>query len=203
MAHQILKIFATILVSAWLFALPAALAAVLGVRETPLEPSPVLLHGRQAPAATPVFPSDIPSCQQCAPNYANIDSCAQAAPVLANFTTIIFNPGAFISIIECACGDTFQSAYPQCVDCFEKTNQTSFLNSSEANLPGIITGIRNICALESTLLGGAASADGEVTPTSSAAAPTASSNGSSQDVEMSLVHILLVLLLGFGSLLAL
>jgi len=29
---------------------------------------------------------------------------------------IIFNPGAFIDIIKCACTDTFQSAYPQCAD---------------------------------------------------------------------------------------
>ncbi|OCH92523.1 hypothetical protein OBBRIDRAFT_751131 [Obba rivulosa] len=190
--------FTSIIGAVWLFVIPAALGTVLE-RASLVDPSSVLLHARQAPSATPVFPSDIPSCQQCQQNYANIDSCAQAAPVLANFTTIIFNPGAFISIIECACGDTFQSAYPQCVDCFEQTNQTAFLNTSSSDLPGIITGIRNICALESTLLGGAASADGEVTPTGSATAPTASSNGSSQEVEMSLVHILVVLMLGFSA----
>jgi len=33
----------------------------------------------------------------------------------------------FIDVIQCACTDTFQSAYPQCVDCFTQTNQTAFL----------------------------------------------------------------------------
>jgi len=181
-----------------LCAMPTTLAVTIQ-RRTPLVDRALgsTLHARQATSATPDFPSDIPSCVQCEANYSNIDSCAEAAPVLANFSMIIFNPGAFISIIECACGDTFQSAYPQCVDCFEQTNQTSFLNASSSDLPGIITGIRNICALESTLLGGAASADGEVTPTSSAAAPTTSSNASAREVEITIVQILVLLVLSF------
>lgn len=82
---------------------------------------------------SPEFPQSPASCPLCEENYANINSCAAAAPVFANFSMvrqapisgsflftdssqIIFNPGAFISVIECACTDTFQSAYPQCVD---------------------------------------------------------------------------------------
>lgn len=30
------------------------------------------------------------------------------------FTQIIFNPGAFIDVIECACTDTFQSGMSKC-----------------------------------------------------------------------------------------
>ncbi|KAI0742912.1 hypothetical protein C8Q80DRAFT_1356470 [Daedaleopsis nitida] len=102
----------------------------------------------------PQFPDEPPSCPICAENYGNIDSCAQAAPVLQNFTMIIFNPGAFIDVIKCACVDTFQSTYPQCVDCFIRTNQSHFLNDDSDELPSVVDGMRKICALESTLLGG-------------------------------------------------
>ncbi|KAI0369305.1 hypothetical protein BV20DRAFT_373956 [Pilatotrama ljubarskyi] len=131
--------------------------------------APVDLARRQD--EQPVFPDQPPSCPICEQNFGSIDSCAQAAPVFANFSMIIFNPGAFIDVIKCACADTFQSAYPQCVDCFIQTNQTQFLNSSD--LPGVLKGIHNICALESTLLGGVATADGEVTPTTSLNVPKA------------------------------
>jgi len=129
--------------------------------------------------ADPVFPNQPPSCPICSRNYWNINSCSQAAPVLANFSMIIFNPGAFIDVIRCACTDTFQSTYPQCVDCFILTNQTQFLDPSTdgQNLPAVVDGMRRICALQSVLLGGAATADGQVTPTSTrrASAPTTSS----------------------------
>ncbi|PIL25850.1 hypothetical protein GSI_11603 [Ganoderma sinense ZZ0214-1] len=126
----------------------------------------------------PQFPAQPPSCPICEQNFANIDSCAQAAPVLQNFSMIIFNPGAFIDVIKCACTDTFQSAYPQCVDCFIQTNQTSFLDSGSQNLSSVVDGMHKICAIASTLLGGVATADGEVTPTSSTAAATATSSTS-------------------------
>ena len=61
------------------------------------------------------------------------------------------------------------------LDSFIQTNQTSFLDSQD--LPAVVDGMRKICALESTLLGGVATADGEVTPTSSIAVPTATQNG--------------------------
>ena len=76
----------------------------------------------------PYFPNDPPSCPICAQNYDGISSCAQAAPVLANASMvrsvfalvpitqadvyraqILFNPGAFIDVIKCACTDSFQS----------------------------------------------------------------------------------------------
>jgi len=144
---------------------------VLDVAEA--TPSPVV--PRQAPEAQPTFPPSPPSCPICAQNFGSIDSCAQAAPVLANFTEVLFNPGAFLSVITCACSDTFQSAYPQCVDCFIQTNQTQFLNIS-SDLPdpsstgsSILTGIRNICSFGSTILGNVSGADNETLPTTSAA----------------------------------
>lgn len=87
----------------------------------------------------PVFPVEPPSCPICESNYANIDHCAEACPIFANFSMvnrsltfqfsnaflitvvlkIMFNPGAFVDVIECACTDTFQSTYPQCVDWYD------------------------------------------------------------------------------------
>jgi hypothetical protein len=29
---------------------------------------------------------------------------------------IIYNPGAFIDVIQCSCTETFSAAFPQCVD---------------------------------------------------------------------------------------
>ncbi|KAE9401881.1 hypothetical protein BT96DRAFT_817352 [Gymnopus androsaceus JB14] len=130
----------------------------------------------------PTFPSSPSSCPICQQNYSSIQNCAEASPVLANFTEIIFNPGAFINIIECACTETFQSVFPQCVDCFEQTNQTDVLAAPD--LDSVVQGMRNICALESTLLGGAASADGEVSSTSSAAIATSTASTSSQPRDM-------------------
>ncbi|KAI0691799.1 hypothetical protein BC835DRAFT_98775 [Cytidiella melzeri] len=124
----------------------------------------------------PQFPEQPPSCPICAQNYSSISHCAQAAPVLANFTMIIFNPGAFIDVIECACTDTFQSAYPQCVDCFEQTNQTSFLDANTQDLPGILKGLNSVCAIASTLVGNVSETDGETTPLSSVATATATAS---------------------------
>ncbi|KAF8521086.1 hypothetical protein BU17DRAFT_75502 [Hysterangium stoloniferum] len=125
----------------------------------------------------PTFPASPPSCPICAQSYPSISSCAAASPVLANFSQIIFNPGAFISIIECSCTDTFQSAFPQCVDCFQQTNQTAVIASQGADLPSILSGLRSVCALASTLLGNVTATNGEqvngtpITPT-----PTPSSS---------------------------
>ncbi|KAF8999862.1 hypothetical protein BDQ17DRAFT_1308365 [Cyathus striatus] len=101
--------------------------------------------------ADPVFPNDPPSCLVCAKSYPSINSCAEAAPVLANFTNIIFNPGKFVDVIKCACADTFQAAFPQCVDCFIKTGQEDILSTTD--LPSVLSGMRKICGIESTLLG--------------------------------------------------
>lgn len=120
--------------------------------------------------AEPTFPASPASCPICEQNYSSIQNCAEASPVLANFTEIIFNPGAFINIIECACTETFQSVFPQCVDCFEQTNQTDVLGAPD--LDTVLQGMRNICALESTLLGSAAAGDGEL-PSSTSGSATA------------------------------
>ncbi len=53
---------------------------------------------------------------------------------------------------------------------FTQTNQTDVLNAPD--LPSVVSGMRSICAIASTLLGGAASADGEVPTSSSSAVPT-------------------------------
>ncbi|KAJ3482387.1 hypothetical protein NLI96_g7005 [Meripilus lineatus] len=83
---------------------------------------------------------------------------------------IIFNPGAFIDVIKCACTDTFQSAFPH----FERTNQTDWL--STPNLPGVVNGIRQVCAIASTLLGNVSVANGEGSSTTTVPTPTASSS---------------------------
>jgi len=130
---------------------------------------PQASKGRRA-TVQPVFPDAPPSCPICAQNYDGISSCAQAAPVLANFTSVLFNPGAFIDVIKCACTDTFQSAFPQCVDCFEKTNQTDVLNSPD--LPSVVNGLRQVCAVASSIFGNVSDSNGETTPSNLAASPT-------------------------------
>jgi len=108
------------------------------------------------------FPDSPPSCQLCEQHYADIDSCANASVPLANFSQIIYNPLSFLEIIACACTDTFQSTYPQCVDCFTQTNQTGFLAPPDGNLSSIIVGMRQICALGSAIFGGVASANSQL-----------------------------------------
>jgi len=111
----------------------------------------------------PVFPDYPPSCPKCAEHYPDIDSCAQAAPVLANFTMVLFNPTAFVDVVRCACADTFQAVFPQCVDCFVRTNQTDVLEAP--SLPDILEGMRRICAMQSVFFGNVSFANGEVTAT--------------------------------------
>jgi len=57
---------------------------------------------------------------------------------------------------------------------FVKTGQDDVINSN--NLPGIIDGMRKICALQSTLLGNVSGANGYFTTTAPVPAPTASSS---------------------------
>ncbi|KAF9458696.1 hypothetical protein BDZ94DRAFT_1200700 [Collybia nuda] len=126
------------------------------------------------PRTQPFFPESPTSCPICEKDYGSINSCAQAAPVLSNFTMIIFNPGAFIDVIKCACVDTFQAVFPQCVDCFIRTNQSEVLNTPD--LPAVVDGMRNICAIQSTLLGNVSESNGDVTP----AAPMPTSRATSR-----------------------
>jgi len=164
----------------WLliFSLLASVSPVLSLSLPYGGGSPTLQH-----RTTPYFPSDPPSCPICEKDYWNINSCAQASPVLANFSMVIFNPGAFIDVMTCACTDTFRSAFPQCVDCFGQTNQTWVLDQDET-LPGVVNNLRDVCAFASTILGHVASADSELpsstsTPTTSTSLPTSTSNGGS------------------------
>jgi len=129
---------------------------------------------RQTTTVQPYFPDTPPSCPICAKGYPSINSCAQAAPALANLTSVIFNPGAFIDVIKCTCTDTFKSTFPQCADCFERTNQTAVLDSADLNLPSLVKNIRQLCEMESSLLGNASNTDGETTPSPSRSAAAAS-----------------------------
>ncbi|KAL0952622.1 hypothetical protein HGRIS_006872 [Hohenbuehelia grisea] len=110
----------------------------------------------------PEFPEEPPSCPICQRDYPSISSCAEASPVLQNFSMIIFNPGAFIDVIKCACTDTFQSVFPQCVDCFVRTNQTDVLETPD--LPAVVEGMRKVCGVASSILGNVSASNGEVTP---------------------------------------
>lgn len=107
----------------------------------------------------PTFPASIASCQKCEPNYPKISSCAMASSAFQNGTTIFSDPTKYYSIIKCACADTFQAAYPQCLDCFQHTNQCWYLGTDPqgSQAPAIISNMRSICALGSALLGGVAS----------------------------------------------
>jgi cell division cycle protein 20 (cofactor of APC complex) len=108
------------------------------------------------------FPEYPPSCTICSYDYEDISSCANASIVFSNIAQILFNPWSFWDVIQCACADTFQSAYPQCVDCFIQTNQTGFLVPENGNLSSVVTGIREICALGSVLFGGVAETNSQL-----------------------------------------
>jgi len=146
------------------WAFTATILAFLMVQIGAIPASPVDLVPR---TTTPYFPDVPSSCPICAASYPNISSCAAACYIFANVTEVLFDPSGFLAVIECSCTDTFESVFPQCVDCFIQTNQTDVLQSP--NLPSVVSGLRTVCALASTLLGGVASADGQVPPTTTAA----------------------------------
>ncbi|TFK29127.1 hypothetical protein FA15DRAFT_664442 [Coprinopsis marcescibilis] len=99
----------------------------------------------------PFFPAEPASCPICAKDYSSISSCAEAAPVFENFTMVLFNPGAFLDTIQCACTDVFKAVFPQCVDCFVRTGQDDVIIGND--LPAAVEGVRQICAISSVLLG--------------------------------------------------
>ena len=84
-----------------------------------------------------------------------------ASSVFENATSIFNAPWSYISVIKCACTDTFQAVYPQCVQCFQMTNQCQYLGTDPegTGAPELVTNIRQICAFGSSLLGGANSAN--------------------------------------------
>ncbi|KAI0056649.1 hypothetical protein BV25DRAFT_1831970 [Artomyces pyxidatus] len=151
---------------------------------------------QDAGTAEPYFPATPASCPICEQNYPSISSCAAACPVLANFSLVLFNPGAFYDVIKCACTDTFQSVFPQCADCFEQTNQTDVLNAP--NLPAVVSGVRQVCSFASSILGNASNVDNETTPSAGAAASaTASASAGTRTSDISLGS-LQSLVLAFG-----
>jgi len=159
----------------WLliFSLLASVSPVLSLSLPYTDGSPTLQH-----RTTPSFPPDPLSCPICEKDYWTIDSCAQASPVLANFSMVIFNPGAFIDVMKCACTDTFRSAFPQCVDCFGRTNQTWVLDQDDA-LPKVVNNLHDVCALAATVLGHVASANSELPSSTSTPLPTSTANSGS------------------------
>ncbi|KAG8771925.1 hypothetical protein FRC12_003346 [Ceratobasidium sp. 428] len=129
----------------------------------------VQMHKR----TTPYFPEYPPSCPKCQAEFDNINSCAEASEALADPRSIILDPVGFYDLIKCSCTDTFQSVFPQCVNCFVQTNQTAVLNYDTADLSSVVSGMRQVCSLASTLLGGVASANSQVA-SSTLSAPTTS-----------------------------
>lgn len=112
----------------------------------------------------PSFPSDIPSCPKCEERYSSLSSCMGASAVFANATSIFNDPIGYINVIKCACTDTFQAVYPQCLDCFQHTNQCYYLGTDPEGTGAnkVITNLRNICGLGSGLLGGVATVNNNV-----------------------------------------
>ncbi|EST07892.2 hypothetical protein PSEUBRA_003017 [Kalmanozyma brasiliensis GHG001] len=112
----------------------------------------------------PRFPSDIPSCPKCEAQYSSLSSCMGASSVFANATSIFNDPIAYINVIRCACTDTFQSVYPQCLDCFQRTDQCYYLGTDPQGTGAdkVVSNLRSICGLGSALLGGVASVNGDV-----------------------------------------
>ncbi|KAJ6492919.1 hypothetical protein C8R47DRAFT_1120432 [Mycena vitilis] len=94
----------------------------------------------------PQFPASPPSCGLCAQNYNDIQLCMTLVPVVANFSEVISNPGSFVDVLTCACSSTFNATFPQCVDCFQNTNQQSFLNESDPD--AVLAGLTKVCAFE-------------------------------------------------------
>ncbi|KAJ7457010.1 hypothetical protein FB451DRAFT_1564413 [Mycena latifolia] len=131
----------------------------------------------------PQFPNSPASCGECQENYDNIKLCMSVVPVMANSSTIIANPGSFINVISCACTDSFKAAFPQCVDCFQKTDQDALLNGI-SDTDAVFDGINKVCGLESAIFGvgstssitpvGGFTTTPTVTPTATPAATTTS-----------------------------
>ncbi|KAF9654371.1 hypothetical protein BDM02DRAFT_3182174 [Thelephora ganbajun] len=173
-----------------IFSLLASVSPVLSLSLPYSDGSPTLQR-----RTTPYFPPDPPSCPICEKDYWNINSCAQACPVLANISMVIFNPGAFIDVMKCACTDTFRSAFPQCVDCFGRTNQT-WVYGQDNSLPSVVKNLRDICAFASTILGHVASANSELPSSTSDPLPTSTSNGGSHpEYSMQVTFVATVVLL--------
>ncbi|KAF7307864.1 hypothetical protein MKEN_01146900 [Mycena kentingensis (nom. inval.)] len=102
-------------------------------------------------STTPQFPTTPASCGICQQNYPAINLCMREVPVMANFTSVLSNPGSFVDVVTCACKDPFHASFGYCVDCFQRTDQDSFLNTD--NVADVITGIDKVCALGDSVFG--------------------------------------------------
>jgi hypothetical protein len=78
----------------------------------------------------------------------------------------------------------------------QQTNQIALLNTTD--VPAIVEGMRKVCALAGTLLGGVATADGEVTPTSTIHVPVVTGTTSSVTVQTQLPPYFVQLLCAAG-----
>jgi hypothetical protein len=81
---------------------------------------------------------------------------------------------------------------------FERTNQTAVLDSADLNLPSLVKNIRQLCEMESSLLGNASNTDGETTPSPSGSA-SASLRNVPSFVSVSFVVTGAVALIIFGA----
>ncbi|KAH6912069.1 hypothetical protein BKA70DRAFT_1266465 [Coprinopsis sp. MPI-PUGE-AT-0042] len=159
-------------------------------------PTPDSFVARLQRRTDPYFPDQPESCPICAKDYDSIRNCAEAAPVLQNFTMVLFNPGAVIDVIQCACAETFTAVFPQCVDCFIRTGQEHILAGND--LPSVVQGIRRVCAISSTLLGNVTQSNDEPPPS-----PAPTSSSTTQAISLSTLLVtsgvsLLAASIGFG-----
>lgn len=147
----------------YLFALILLLCLqIVSSMATPVDLEERDLEERDALEKRTHFPDYPPSCQICEPHFSEINACANASVIFADVQSILLSPLSFISEITCACSSTFQSYFPQCVDCFELTNQTVYIEPSNGNMSSIVQGVHNICALGSAVFGGVASANSQL-----------------------------------------
>ncbi|KAJ7161054.1 hypothetical protein C8R46DRAFT_1106369 [Mycena filopes] len=123
----------------------------------------------------PQFPSSPASCGQCQQNYDNIKLCMSLVPIMADSSTIIKNPSDFIAVLTCSCTEPFKSTFPECVDCFQNTNQDAVLNITDTD--AVMQGLTKVCALEGALFGigtssSTTAANTDPAPTTDATTPT-------------------------------
>ncbi|KAJ7153443.1 hypothetical protein C8R43DRAFT_1001939 [Mycena crocata] len=146
------------------------LALLVGASPYPSEDTSLQLR---TDSGDPQFPASPASCGQCQQNYDSIKLCISVAPVMANFSTVISNPGSFINVITCACTEPFKTTFPQCVDCFENTDQQAVLNMPDPD--AVIEGINKVCALEQSIFGiGSGSGSTTAAPASTTGGTTTS-----------------------------
>ena len=65
----------------------------------------------------------------------------------------------------------------------QRTGQEVFLFVDADEVPGILVGIRNVCAISSILLGNVSGANGELTPSHSTSAPASTGLPSNAEID--------------------